>query len=252
MREKNVLSIRNIILSLVTLFMFVSLICLANTAYGDVAPLLSSPAQTDTTVTLSWSKSMVPWSKSYEVTYSTLLDGPYMTVASITDRSTTTFTVTGLQPDTDYYFIVQDKGQYLSSLTIYPSNTLQVKTKPLNSNPIPNPTPASTPTSTPKPIPYDYPTPRPYSYSPTPSSSSTPKPTPTPSTQTPTQTPTQAPTPAPTQTPTQQPSITQTNQPQSSDTGIPTIYLVIIAIVIVAAVVGAVGALALKRKNHQK
>lgn len=113
-------------LSSIIVLLFVSSVCLTNTVYGAFSPTLSSPAQTETTVTLSWTRSDDWLFTDYKVTYSTIVNGPYTTVATITDPAKTTFAVDGLNPDTDYYFIVQDSGTFVGTT---PSNTLQARTK---------------------------------------------------------------------------------------------------------------------------
>jgi hypothetical protein len=116
------------ILSSIILLLFVISICLTNTALGAASVTLSSPAQTETTVTLAWTKSDDWLFTNYKVTYSTSVNGPYTTLATITNKETTAYAVTGLSPNTDYYFIIQDSGTGVGTT---PSNTRQVKTKPI-------------------------------------------------------------------------------------------------------------------------
>jgi hypothetical protein len=117
----------------IALLLFVSLSCLTNMAFAFV-PNLTSTAQTETTVTLSWNKSNDLTFDAYIVTYSTTVNGPYSTVATITDKSQTTYAVTGLTPNSIYYFIVQDKYSPDLGITTSKSssNTYQVNT---NANP---------------------------------------------------------------------------------------------------------------------
>lgn len=109
------------------LLMLVGLICSIDMSYGATSVTLNSPAQTETTVTLSWTRSDDWLFKDYKVTYATSVNGPYTTVTTITDPAKTSYVVTGLYPNTDYYFIVQDSGTAVGTT---PSNTLQVRTTP--------------------------------------------------------------------------------------------------------------------------
>lgn len=111
--------------SVITLLLFVSLLCLANMAYGAFSPTLTSPAQTETTVTLSWTTSNDWLFSNYEVTYATSVNGPYYNLQTITNKDQTTVCVTGLSPSTDYYFVIQDSGSMVGTT---PSNTFEVKT----------------------------------------------------------------------------------------------------------------------------
>lgn len=113
------------VLFLSVLLLF-SVLCLSHNAYGATSVKLTSTAQTETTITLSWTKSDDWFFSNYKVTFATEVNGPYITLATITDKDTTVYAVTGLQPDTDYYFVVQDSG---TAVGTSPSNTLQAKTK---------------------------------------------------------------------------------------------------------------------------
>lgn len=105
--------------------LFVSSLCLTNIAYGATEVTLSSPAQTETTVTLSWTKSDDWFFSNYKVKIASSVNGPYTTLATIGDKDTIAYAVTGLNPNTDYYFAIQDTD----SLGDATSNTLQVRTK---------------------------------------------------------------------------------------------------------------------------
>jgi len=113
-------------LSSIALLLFVSSICLTSTVYGATSVNLSSPAQTETTVTLSWTQSDDWVFEKYNVTFSTSVNGPYYEVEIITDKGKTSTAIVGLNPNTDYYFIVYDSGSLVGTT---PSNTLNQKTK---------------------------------------------------------------------------------------------------------------------------
>jgi hypothetical protein len=128
LRERKATKETFLVFSAITLLLFVSLVCMTKPAYGAFSPQLNSPAQTETTVTLSWTKSNDWLFKSYAVKYSTSVNGPFNTVATITDSSTTFFAVDGLSPSTSYYFIVEDSASEIISSSTARSNTLQVVT----------------------------------------------------------------------------------------------------------------------------
>jgi hypothetical protein len=91
------------------------------------AVTLSSPAQTETTITLSWTESPNSIFSGYIVEYSTSVNGPYgpyTTLTTITDRSQTTYAVTGLNYTASYYFIVVNTANDAATN----SNTLQTYT----------------------------------------------------------------------------------------------------------------------------
>ena len=101
------------------------------TVYGVFTPTLSSPAQTETTVTLSWTKSNDLMFKAYQVEISASSNGPYCIIYSTNDSSQTAYAVVGLNPETPYYFRIEDFS--FSGTVITPpsvSNTLQVCTVP--------------------------------------------------------------------------------------------------------------------------
>ena len=53
------------------------------------------------------------------------------TVTTITDASQTSYAVTGLNPDTAYYFIIQDTSNDIIGSSTQTSNTLQANTNPI-------------------------------------------------------------------------------------------------------------------------
>lgn len=85
---------------------------------------LTSIARTETTVTLSWSQSSDVWFYSYTLWFSTSVNGPYSSIWSTGDKGETSYGVSGLSSNTDYYFYVADSGLLVN----YNSNTLQVTT----------------------------------------------------------------------------------------------------------------------------
>jgi len=85
---------------------------------------LTSTAQTETTVTLSWSQSTDVWFYSYTLYESTNVNGPYSVVMSTGNKGITSYGVSGLLSNTNYYFYVHDSGLLVN----YNSNTLQVTT----------------------------------------------------------------------------------------------------------------------------
>ena len=117
-----------LVIATVTLLLIVSLSYFPNMALGAYTPTLSSTALTENTVTLSWTKSTDILFTSYTVTYATSVNGPYFTVATITDKSQTAYAVTGLYPNTAYYFIVKDRSNDVISSSTSSSNTYQANT----------------------------------------------------------------------------------------------------------------------------
>lgn len=74
------------------------------------AVILSTPAQnqiSETSIVLSWSKNEDPDFVRYEIFQSTSLDALGTSIANITDRETTSYTVTDLSHDTPYYFTIR-------------------------------------------------------------------------------------------------------------------------------------------------
>ena len=108
------------------ILLLVSIGLLSDTVSGAFSPQLSSTAQTETTVTLSWTKSNDWFFTNYNVTYATSANGPYYQYSIITDQSKTSIAVDELYPNTDYYFIIFDTA---SAVGTSPSNTLYQKTK---------------------------------------------------------------------------------------------------------------------------
>jgi hypothetical protein len=121
MKGKLVLSL--IIMSILVLTLF-------QTVSAATSVTLSSPAQTETTVTLSWTKTNDWFFSRYEVYYATSVNGPWTLISTITDASQTSAAFTNFTPNTYYYFRVDDTG---SAVGTSPSNVLQVKTQ---SNPV--------------------------------------------------------------------------------------------------------------------
>jgi hypothetical protein len=120
-----------LVISAIALLLFISSLCSMKTVYGVFTPTLSSPAQTETTVTLSWTKLNELMFKAYQVEISSSANGPYGVIYSTNDSSQTSYAVVGLNPDTPYYFRVEDFS--FSGTVITPpsvSNTLQVSTVP--------------------------------------------------------------------------------------------------------------------------
>lgn len=109
-------------------FFFVTFISLSNNVSAATSVTLSSPAKTETTVTLSWTRSDDWLFSNYQLFYSsTGVNGPFESIWSTTNKDTTTTYIYGLAPNTDYYFYILDTGSGVGSS---PSNTLQVTTKP--------------------------------------------------------------------------------------------------------------------------
>jgi hypothetical protein len=102
-------------------------------AHAAFTPTLGSTGHTETTITLSWTKSNDVIFEHYTVTYSTTVNGQYNTVATITDSSQTSYAVSGLMPETTYYFIVQDTASVILGSSTANSNTYQAST---NSGPV--------------------------------------------------------------------------------------------------------------------
>ena len=110
-----------------------SLPCLTNTAKGQFTPTVTSQAQTDSTITLSWTRvnsTEFGVLGSYQVTYATSVNGTYSTVTYITNWDQTNYTVTGLNSSTTYFFIIRYIGNNVAGSNLALSNTLQVSTSP--------------------------------------------------------------------------------------------------------------------------
>jgi hypothetical protein len=117
--------VSKVVILLSALFLF-SILSLSNSVKGATEVTLSTTAQTETTVTLSWSKSGDLFFSNYKVKIASSVNGPYSTIVTISNKDTTAYGVTGLSPNTDYYFEIQDTDSFGDAT----SNQLQVKTKP--------------------------------------------------------------------------------------------------------------------------
>lgn len=91
-------------------------------------PFLSCTARTETTVTLSWTKSTDLTFDYYFVASSISPNGPFNDVAIIGNQSLTTFAVSELTQNTTYYFLVRDEGSNGGNATTTASNICQVTT----------------------------------------------------------------------------------------------------------------------------
>ncbi|MEM3573678.1 MAG: fibronectin type III domain-containing protein [Nitrososphaeria archaeon] len=85
---------------------------------------LSSPAQTETTITLQWTESNDFLFSSYTLYMANNVNGPWTAIWSTNSISQTSTFVYNLYPNTNYYFYILDDG----TTTKTPSNTLQVST----------------------------------------------------------------------------------------------------------------------------
>ena len=85
---------------------------------------LRTTAQTETTVTLSWDQSSDAWFYSYTLWFSASVNGPYTNIWTTGNKAQTTYAVSGLTSNTNYYFYIADAGLLVN----YNSNTLQVAT----------------------------------------------------------------------------------------------------------------------------
>ena len=117
-----------IVIAVISVILIVGLVNVQNVKAATTVTL-SSPAQTETTVTLSWTQSSDLLFGNYAVTYSTSVNGPYITLATITTKSQTTYAVTGLTPLTPYYFIIKDTANEIITSSTLSSNTLEVDTR---------------------------------------------------------------------------------------------------------------------------
>jgi hypothetical protein len=112
-------------ISFFTILVLFSMICLSTNVYGATEVTLSSTAQTETTVTLSWTKSGDLLFSNYKVKMAYSVNGPWTTITTINNKDTTAYAVTGLNQDTEYYFAIQDTDTFGDAT----SNALEVKTK---------------------------------------------------------------------------------------------------------------------------
>ena len=116
------------VIAVISIIFIVGLVNVQNVKAATTVTL-SSSAQTETTVTLSWTKSSDLLFGNYAVTYSNSVNGPYTTLATITDKSQTTYAVTGLTSQTPYYFIVKDTSNEVVTSSTSSSNTLEADTR---------------------------------------------------------------------------------------------------------------------------
>jgi hypothetical protein len=107
---------------------FVGFVVLTNISKAATTVTLSSTAQTETTVSLSWTESQDVFFSSYTLYFSSAgVNGPYSDIWSTTVKGQTTTYVNGLSPNTNYWFYIVDSGVFVGSSS---SNTLQVATAP--------------------------------------------------------------------------------------------------------------------------
>lgn len=104
--------------------------------------VVSSPSQTDTAITLTWTKTdpaIVPILETCQcdVLYTKSANGTLYIATTITDWNQTSYTVTGLKPGTTYWFTIEYIGVNGFPNAIM-SNALLVSTKgnPENSAPM--------------------------------------------------------------------------------------------------------------------
>ena len=99
---------------------------------------VNSPSQTDTSITLNWNGigvSNLGQLSYYNLTYGASANGTYTTVGPIYGYKNTSYVVTGLNPNTTYYFTIQYVFGHISSngyqYQTATSNTLEAKTTPI-------------------------------------------------------------------------------------------------------------------------
>jgi hypothetical protein len=92
---------------------------------------ITADSHTATTVSLTWTKTTDLLFDNYAVTYSMFVNGPYTTVATIKDSSKTSYAITGLSPNTAYFFIINDTSNDIIGKSTQSSNCLQVNTNPV-------------------------------------------------------------------------------------------------------------------------
>jgi hypothetical protein len=98
------------------------------TAQGATSVTLSKAAQTETTITLSWTKSNDVLFSSYALYLSTTgTNGPFTQIWSTTSKDQTTTYIYGLEPSTSYWFYIADSGSLVGTSN---SNTLEAATNP--------------------------------------------------------------------------------------------------------------------------
>jgi hypothetical protein len=95
---------------------------------GATSVTLSKAGQTETTITLSWTKSNDVLFSSYALYMSTDgTNGPFTQIWSTTSKDQTTTYIYGLEPNTAYWFYVADSGSLVGTSN---SNTLEASTNP--------------------------------------------------------------------------------------------------------------------------
>ncbi len=126
MRKKYKLALPSAMLLLLTFFV------LNSTPIVNAAGFtLTQSGSTESTITLSWTKSTDVWFYSYTVFISQIgTNGPWTSLWTSDGNSDhNTYAVTGLLPNSQYWFYVQDKGLGVD----YQSNTYQASTSSLAS-----------------------------------------------------------------------------------------------------------------------
>jgi len=104
--------------------------------------IVNAQALSATAVKLEWQK--IPYTKGkgyYQVKYAVQPGGPYIEANTPTvDKHTTTYTVTGLSPNTTYYFVIEthtaqhDQYKTLTHLKSVNSGEVKLNTLPFSSN----------------------------------------------------------------------------------------------------------------------
>jgi len=106
-----------------------------------VSPTNLAPATPDeTSVPLTWTAiTYTGDTGGYEVYYATTSGGPYTSFGTSTDKSATEITVTGLKPDTTYYFRVRTKTDPHANNqnTVYSEYTAEVSATTVEAGPSP-------------------------------------------------------------------------------------------------------------------
>jgi hypothetical protein len=119
-----------VFVSVIIMVLLINLSSFTNNASAASTVHVSVASQTATSISLSWTKTSDIIFKNYAVTYSSFVNGPYITETTITDASQTSYAITGLTPNTPYYFIIQDTSNDILSSSTQASNTLQANTNP--------------------------------------------------------------------------------------------------------------------------
>ncbi|MFB3889160.1 MAG: fibronectin type III domain-containing protein [Candidatus Bathyarchaeia archaeon] len=114
-----------VFLSVLLLLLLCSSVFPLNMASAAATLSLGRSGRTQTTITLSWSKSSDLVFSKYELFFSSNgVNGPFQLVWSTGDKSVTTYAVRNLSPATDYWFYIKDSDWFGSAN----SNTYQVST----------------------------------------------------------------------------------------------------------------------------